>query len=88
MKQSNNKPSIPQKRIKKIGLSDDPQSAFYELENKAMTPFAKLTLEKLKTSGSECANENSELKEFDMFDYSDPMKRYFITIIHKRIDIF
>ena len=70
-----------QKRIIKIKTYDDQM-------NKLMIPFAKLSLEKVKTSGSECPNgismeynnKKKKLNEFDMFDYSDPLKRYFYDI--------
>ncbi|XP_039988819.1 spondin-1b isoform X3 [Xiphias gladius] len=52
--ESPNKPTIPQERIQPLTSSDHPQSPFYDPEGGAITPVAKVVVERIARKGEQC----------------------------------
>lgn len=45
--QSPNKPTIPQEKIRPLTSLDHPQSPFYDAEGRAITPVARVVVERI-----------------------------------------
>uniref|UniRef100_A0A8C9YQ10 Spondin-1 n=1 Tax=Sander lucioperca TaxID=283035 RepID=A0A8C9YQ10_SANLU len=52
--ESPNKPTIPQEKIRPLTSLDHPQSPFYDPEGGAITPVAKLVMERIARKGEQC----------------------------------
>uniref|UniRef100_A0AAQ4NZ88 Spondin-1 n=1 Tax=Gasterosteus aculeatus aculeatus TaxID=481459 RepID=A0AAQ4NZ88_GASAC len=52
--ESPNKPTIPQEKIRPLTSLDHPQSPFYDPEGGAITPIAKLVVERIARKGEQC----------------------------------
>ncbi|XP_032379213.1 spondin-1 [Etheostoma spectabile] len=52
--ESPNKPTIPQEKIRPLTSLDHPQSPFYDPEGGAITPVAKLVVERIARKGEQC----------------------------------
>ncbi|KAJ4938058.1 hypothetical protein JOQ06_002684 [Pogonophryne albipinna] len=52
--ESPNKPTIPQEKIRPLTSLDHPQSPFYNPEGGAITPIAKLVVERIARKGEQC----------------------------------
>ncbi|XP_029009296.1 spondin-1-like isoform X2 [Betta splendens] len=52
--ESPNKPTIPQERIRPLTSLDHPQSPFYDPEGGAVTPVARVVVERIARKGEQC----------------------------------
>lgn len=52
--ESPNKPTIPQEKIRPLTSLDHPQSPFYDPEGGAITPVARLVVERIARKGEQC----------------------------------
>ncbi|KAG7245290.1 hypothetical protein INR49_020627 [Caranx melampygus] len=52
--ESPNKPTLPQEKIRPLTSLDHPQSPFYDPEGGAITPVAKLVVERIARKGEQC----------------------------------
>ncbi|XP_035520687.1 spondin-1-like [Morone saxatilis] len=52
--ESPNKPTIPQEKIRPLTSLDHPQSPFYDPEGGAITPVAKVLVERIARKGEQC----------------------------------
>nr|XP_046249804.1 spondin-1b isoform X2 [Scatophagus argus] len=52
--ESPNKPSIPQEKIRPLTSLDHPQSPFYDPEGGAITPVARVVVERIARKGEQC----------------------------------
>ncbi|XP_045892500.1 spondin-1-like isoform X2 [Micropterus dolomieu] len=52
--ESPNKPTVPQEKIRPLTSLDHPQSPFYDPEGGAITPVAKVVVERIARKGEQC----------------------------------
>ncbi|XP_053175102.1 spondin-1a [Scomber japonicus] len=52
--ESPNKPTVPQEKIRPLTSLDHPQSPFYDPEGGAITPVARLVVERIARKGEQC----------------------------------
>uniref|UniRef100_A0A8C7YQU8 Spondin-1 n=1 Tax=Oryzias sinensis TaxID=183150 RepID=A0A8C7YQU8_9TELE len=52
--ESSNKPTVPQEKIRPLTSLDHPQSPFYDPEGGAITPVARVVVERIARKGEQC----------------------------------